>query len=324
LDIVLNRKGGVPVRDQLVAQLELKILGGELPQGHRLPSVRSLARRLKVHHNTVSAAYQALEDSGHVELRRGAGVFVRRSGAPALAEARGLDEIIRIAIDAAFSQGFKDADIRAAVERWQAGTRPDRIVVVDPAREMADLLVHEVQTHAGVPASACTPGDVARDPGLLSGALALMLPYHVETVRRLVPGALVEVLTLEVAEEDRLAIAGLPVGSIVLVVSRSPTVLPFASVVMRSLRGDEILVEPRLLSATKEWRRLVRAADMVFADALSADTLRRAGARKLREFRLVTEDAVARLKRALKLVVPSKAPLPKARRGPVDPRRGRH
>jgi hypothetical protein len=143
-----------------------------------------------------------------------------------------------------------------------------------------------------------------------------MLPYHVETVRRLVPGASVEVLTLEVAEEDRLAIAALPVGSIVLVVSRSPTVLPFASVVMRSLRGDEILVEPRLLSATKEWRRLVRAADMVFADALSADTLRRAGARKLREFRVVTDDAVARLKRALKLVVPRKAPLPKAGRRP--------
>ena len=33
LDIVLNRKGGVPVRDQLVAQLELKILGGEFAAG---------------------------------------------------------------------------------------------------------------------------------------------------------------------------------------------------------------------------------------------------------------------------------------------------
>lgn len=314
MDIVLNRKGGVPVRDQLVAQLELKILGGELPAGQRLPSVRSLARRLKVHHNTVSAAYQALEDSGHVELRRGAGVFVRRGGTTALAEARGLDEIIRIAIHTAFSQGFKDADIRAAVLRWQAGTPPDRIVVVDPAREMGELLVHEVKTHAGVPASACTPGDLARDPALLSGALALMLPYHVDTVRRLAPDAAVEVLTLEVAEEDRRAISALPVGSIVLVVSRSPTVLPFASVVMRSLRGDEILVEPRLLSATKEWRRLVRAADMVFADGLSADPLRRAGARKLREFRVVTDDAVARLKRALKLVVPRREPKTRAGR----------
>lgn len=313
MDIVLNRKGGVPVRDQLVAQLELKILGGELPQGHRLPSVRSLARRLKVHHNTVSAAYQALEDSGHVELRRGAGVFVRRSGAHALGEAGGLDEMIRIALHMAFSKGYNGRDVRAAVERWLAAVPPDRVVVVDPAREMGELLVHEVQTAVGVPASSCTPGDLAREPGLLSGALALMLPYHVETVRRLAPGAAVEVLTLEVAEDDRRAILGLPVGSIVLVVSQSPTVLPFASVVMRSLRGDEILVEPRLFSATKEWRRLVKAADMVFADGLSADAVRRGGARKLRQFRVVTDAAVERLKKALTVVVPRREPAKRRR-----------
>ena len=315
MDIVLNRRGGVPVRDQLVAQLELKILGGEIPLGQRLPSVRSLARRLKVHHNTVSAAYQALEDSGHVELRRGAGVFVRRSGAIAFGEARGLDEMIRIALHTAFSKGFNGLEVRAAVERWLAAAPPDRIVVVDPSREMGELLLHEIETSIGVPASSCTPGDLAREPGLLSGALALMLPYHVETVRRLAPGASVEVLTLEVTEDDRRAIAGLPVGSIVLVVSRSPTVLPFASVFMRSLRGDEILVEPRLLSATKEWRRLVKAADMVFADGLSADAVRRAGARKLREFRVVTDAAVARLKKALTVVVPRREPGPKRRRG---------
>jgi GntR family transcriptional regulator len=313
LDIVLNRKGGVPVRDQLVAQLELKILGGELPLGQRLPSVRSLARRLKVHHNTVSAAYQALEGSGHVELRRGAGVFVRRSGITAFAEAGGLDEMIRIALQTALSKGFNGRDIRAAIERWLAAAPPDRIVVVDPAREMGELLVHEIQTSVGLPASSCTPGDVARDPALLSGALALMLPYHVETVRRLAPGAALEVLTLEVGEEDREAIAALPVGSIVLIVSRSPTVLPFASVLMRSLRGDEILVEPRLFSATKEWRRLVKHADMVFADGLSADAVRRAGARKLRQFRVVTDAAVARLKQALTVVVPRRDPAPKRR-----------
>jgi len=100
----------------------------------------------------------------------------------------------------------------------------------------------------------------------------------------------------------------------VLIVSISPTVLPFASVVMRSLRGDEILVEPRLFAATKEWRRLIKAADMVFADGLSADTLRRAGARKLREFRVVTDAAVGRLKQALTVVVPRKDSTPRPRR----------
>src|SRR5262249_59271835 len=93
LDIVLNRRGGVPIRDQLVTQLELKILDGTLAHGQRLPSVRSLARRLKVHHNTVSAAYQDLEENGHVELQRGSSVIVRRRAQRARPVARRLDPI---------------------------------------------------------------------------------------------------------------------------------------------------------------------------------------------------------------------------------------
>ncbi|HET6896892.1 MAG TPA: GntR family transcriptional regulator, partial [Vicinamibacteria bacterium] len=154
LEIVLNRRGGVPIRDQLVTQLELKILDGSLTHGQRLPSVRSLARRLKVHHNTVSAAYQDLEEAGHVELQRGSGVFVRRAGVSQLPEAKGLDEMIRLALHAAFRKGFSGSDIRSAVERWLAASPPDRVVVVDPSPEMGELLVHELKMLLGIPASA--------------------------------------------------------------------------------------------------------------------------------------------------------------------------
>src|SRR5438874_3435518 len=158
LDIVLNRRGGVPIRDQLVTQLELKILDGTLAHGQKLPSVRALARRLKVHHNTVSAAYQDLEQAGHVDLRRGSGVFVRHAGATALPEAAGLDEMIRLALHAAFRKGFSGAEIRAAVERWLAAAPPDRVVVVDPSPQMGELLVHELREVLGIPASSCTLG----------------------------------------------------------------------------------------------------------------------------------------------------------------------
>jgi hypothetical protein len=90
----------------------------------------------------------------------------------------------------------------------------------------------------------------------------------------------------------------------VLVVSHSPTVLPFASVFIRSLRGDEVFVEARLLSAPREWKRLVRAADLVFADALSVEAVRRAGPRRLREVRVVPPTALARLRDALRVVTP--------------------
>jgi DNA-binding transcriptional regulator YhcF (GntR family) len=304
MEFVVNRKGGVPVRDQLVTQLELKILGGELAHGQRLPSVRSLARRLHVHHNTVSAAYQDLQDSGHVELRRGSGVFVCRAGPQVVSEARGLDEMIRMALHMALRNGHTGAQVRSAVERWLAAVPPDRIVVVDPAREMAELLVHELKQGLGIDALCATPEDVAAQPTLLSGALTLVLPYHVESVRRMSPGAALEEVTVEVPQAEREAVLALPAGSIVLVVSHSPTVLPFASVFLRSLRGHEIVVETRLLSATREWKRLVRAADLVVADALSIDTVRKAGPKRLREVRVVSRKALDRLKDALTVVVP--------------------
>ena len=304
LDFILNRRGGVPIRDQLVTQLELKILDGTLAHGQRLPSVRSLARRLKVHHNTVSAAYQDLEEAGHVELQRGSGVFVRRAGNTALPEAKGLDEMIRLALHAAFRKGFSGVEIRAAVERWLAAAPPDRVVVVDPSPEMGELLVHELKHLLRIPATSCTVEDVGRDPTCVAGALTLVLPYHVAAVSALAPEASVEVVTLEVSEPHRAAVAALKAGSIVLFVSHSPTVLPFASVFLRSLRGDEILVETRLLAAVREWKRLVKVADLVFADSLSAPLVRAAGARHLREIRVVQLSSLERLRDALTIVVP--------------------
>ena len=304
MDIVLNRRGGVPVRDQLVAQLELKILGGSYVPGERLPSVRALARRLDIHANTVSAAYQDLESAGHVELRRGAGVFVRRGGPSALAVARGLDEMIRLALSAAFRKGHSGVEIKAAVERWLKAAPAERVVVVDPSPEMAELVAHEVRSVLPIPVSGCGLLELAREPGLLSGALALTLPYHAAAVARHVPGAAVEVLHLEFPVKDREAVLALPAGSTILVVSHSPTVLPFASVLLRTLRGDEVLVETRLARNAREWRRLVPAADLVFADALAVLAVRKARPRRMREFRILTQPALGRLRTTLSVVVP--------------------
>jgi GntR family transcriptional regulator len=315
MDIVLNRSGGVPVRDQLVAQLELKILSGDLKPGQRLPSVRALARRLKIHANTVSAAYQDLEHVGRLELRRGSGVFVRRESPASLQDANGLDEMIRIALSIAFRKGYRGPAIRAAVERWLAASPPDRVVVVDPTPEMGELLVHEVRQSLGVAASACTLTQLARDPLVVSGALALCLPYYAEAVARLAPQAAIEVVTLQVDAADRQAVMELPAGAIVLFVSHAPPVLPYASVLLHSLRGDEILAEAKPLAAAREWRRLAPAADIVFADALSLEAVARARPRRLKEVRILPPAVLSRLRFALTVVVPPLEAPPRRRRG---------
>jgi DNA-binding transcriptional regulator YhcF (GntR family) len=299
MDLVLNRRGGVPMRDQLVAQLELQILGGRLKPGQRLPSVRALARRLDLHANTVSAAYQDLKGSGHVELRRGAGVFVRRRAPGSLEEADSLDEMIRLALRAAFRKGHSAVQVREAVERWLKSAAPGRIVVVDPSPEMGELVAREVRDVLAVPVASCSVKQAEAKPALLSDALVLTLPYHAGTVSRLAPSTAVEVLHLEFSREDQALVQGLPEGATVLVVSHSPTILPFAGVLLRALRGDDVHVEVKLLARGREWKRLLPAADLVLADALAADALRPLRPRRLRAFRVLSEAALSRLKRLL-------------------------
>jgi len=301
VDIVLNRKGGVPLHDQLLAQLELKILTGAVAHGQRLPSVRALARRLGLHANTVSSAYRDLEKAGHVELRRGAGVYVRGGVPAALEDARGLDEMVRLALSAAFRKGHSGSEIRAAVERWLRAAPPERVVMVDPRRETLDLVAHEIRTSLGVPASGCTLEELEKEPGLASGALLLALPYHAAKVARAAPGALLETVHVEGSPEDQKIVQSLPEGATILLVSASPILLQIAGAFASGLRGDEVLVETRLVSRRAEWRRLVPVANVVFADALATPAVREARPRRLRELRLLGEKDLARVRKALNL-----------------------
>ena len=257
MDFVLKRKGGVPLHDQLLAQLELRILSGALAPGQRLPSVRALARRLGLHANTVSSAYRDLQAAGHVELRRGAGVYVRKGSPAALEDARGLDELIRLALSAAFRKGHSGAEIRAAVERWLLAAPPERVVIVDPRRETLELVAHEIRSAIGVPASGCTLEELESEPGLASGALFVALPYHASKVVRAAPGAPVETIRVEGSEDDQQAVLSVPAGGTVLLVSGSPILLKIAQGIIGGLRGDELLVEGRLVSRRAEWRRLL-------------------------------------------------------------------
>src|SRR6267378_8340652 len=91
----LSRSSEVPLREQLVTQIRLGIISGDLKVKQKLPSTRELARRFRIHSNTVSAAYRELDRSGWVEFRKGSGVYVReRSADQTLEDSLGLDHLI--------------------------------------------------------------------------------------------------------------------------------------------------------------------------------------------------------------------------------------
>jgi DNA-binding transcriptional regulator YhcF (GntR family) len=77
----ISKQSEVPIREQIVTQFRLAILSEDLKPGQKLPSTRDLARRYKIHANTVSAAYRELEERGWVKFAHGSGVYVRKFAA---------------------------------------------------------------------------------------------------------------------------------------------------------------------------------------------------------------------------------------------------
>lgn len=76
MEIRVDFSLAVPIYQQIVDQLKLKIARDELRPGDRLPSVRDLALALSINPNTVSSAYRELMHLGLVTKRKGVGLFL--------------------------------------------------------------------------------------------------------------------------------------------------------------------------------------------------------------------------------------------------------
>ena len=73
----IDPRSPTPLYAQIATRLRLAVAAAELRPGDALPSVRHLAARLRVNPATVVQAYRDLETEGFVEMRQGAGTFVR-------------------------------------------------------------------------------------------------------------------------------------------------------------------------------------------------------------------------------------------------------
>ena len=76
MDIIIRNSGGVPIYDQITRQMKGLILRGELKEGEALPSMRLLAKELRISVITTKRAYEELERDGFLTTVPGKGCFV--------------------------------------------------------------------------------------------------------------------------------------------------------------------------------------------------------------------------------------------------------
>lgn len=76
MNIIITNATGQPIYDQIVTQIKNMIISGELKEGDALPSMRFLAKELKISVITTKRAYEELEKEGFIVSYTGKGSFV--------------------------------------------------------------------------------------------------------------------------------------------------------------------------------------------------------------------------------------------------------
>jgi DNA-binding transcriptional regulator YhcF (GntR family) len=204
----LTHSGDVSLHEQIVRQVRMGVLCGELEPGERLPSTRAMARRFGIHANTVSTAYTQLCDEQWLERRHGSGVYVRLHGVGPDARVGGpgkdvsgvsvLESLLSRTVRVAREFGFTDAEVQQRFALALAEARP--LLLLEPDVELARIVLHEAR------AAGCLAMEHTAMPTVewavhlrerVAGFLPVVLPSKAGAVREAL-GAEVSLIVLQI------------------------------------------------------------------------------------------------------------------------------
>jgi GntR family transcriptional regulator len=116
--VVLSNNAGVPLYQQIKEQVGTAILAGELTEGSALPSVRALARDLRISIITTTRAYAELAAEGFIATVPGKGAFVLPLDSALVREQllRRVEDGLQSALDAARLAGLDREDLIAILD----------------------------------------------------------------------------------------------------------------------------------------------------------------------------------------------------------------
>ena len=264
----LSKSSEVPFREQLVTQIRLGIISGDLSTRQRLPSTRELARRFRIHANTVSAAYRELHRNGWVEFRKGSGVYVREYSADQRKEdALGLDQLIAKFFQTARAKGHSLREVQSRLKHWLTLQPPDHFLLIEPDVELRHILMTEIQGATGAHAVGTSLAD-SHFAKLLTGAAPVAMYSQVESVRAALPPD-TDLITLRSRSvpESLLSQTRPSSDTLIAIVSRWPEFLRWSHTILVAAGLD-----PNALSfrdaRERGWQRGLASMTFVVTDSL--------------------------------------------------------
>ena len=84
--VLIDNKSGLPIYDQIYSQIKIQIINGDLKENEALPSIRNLAKDLRISVITTKRAYDELEKEGFIYTIPSKGCFVAKKNVELLRE----------------------------------------------------------------------------------------------------------------------------------------------------------------------------------------------------------------------------------------------
>lgn len=118
MDIIISNSSNVPLYEQVKELIKNKIVSNELKAGEVLPSIRNLAKDLRISVITTKSAYEELEKEGYVETIPGKGTYVANKNTELIKEEQlqKIEGLIDTAVSIAKISGISKEDIKEMLD----------------------------------------------------------------------------------------------------------------------------------------------------------------------------------------------------------------
>jgi DNA-binding transcriptional regulator YhcF (GntR family) len=311
LNLSVQRDANISIHQQLVTQLSLQIASGQLPEGIKLPSVRSLSARLGIHYNTCLGIYKELASLGLVEIKKGSGVIVGKfaaSTAENQADSWELQQMARYFAQMVHQKGYQWNDVVMALNRAyeQLQQQSRRVTFVDVHPDILPVFKAELEHFLHIPIQVVTMDEVASAPPD-DTTTWLVSRYHYRQLKEFLNDEeTVLIIDVGSGQQEIERIKSLPEGAMVVVISHSQTILEMAEAVISGLRGHELLV--RLVQFNEgldEIQNAVHHARLVCSDFLCAQQLSDQIKTPVSVMRVIPDEEMGKIRETLRLSEPN-------------------
>ncbi len=290
LQFQIQSDSDIPASKQLFDQIRFAIASRQYPPGHRLPSTRQLATITGLHRNTISKVYQQLEEAGLVESLAGSGIYVKiptneagnLSGSPLFAQYPDASQLIQKSLDELLLQGLTISQVKelflVSID-WRLRCSAQVLVTV-PSQDLGagELILQELEKALAIPVQLVPLEELAQVLTETKSGTVVTSHYFFPQAESIASPYSIRVIPLDIYDysKELAIIKKLPTDTRLGIVSLSPGILNVATILIHSLRGDDLLLILAQASDRPKLKGLVRSAQTIISDPASYPMVKQA------------------------------------------------